>query len=85
MLYTVIPLERVYHNFREENGPTIKDKTKEKSLEENSEYKEVQLKHGRIVTRRDGDNYVIQKVNSTDMGDYLNSEYAPGNPYRNNE
>ena len=35
------------------------------------------LKHGRVVTRRDGDNYVVQRINSTDMRDYLNEEYSP--------
>ncbi len=76
MLYTVVPLERVYSNMREREKPEIKPDTMD-----DIEYKEVQLKHGRIVARRDGENYVVQKVNSTDMGDYLNDQYAPGKPY----
>lgn len=67
MLYTAVPLERVYKNFRE------KDK-----IDENTEYKEVVLPHGKIITKREGENYVVEKINSTDMSDYLNDEYAPG-------
>lgn len=69
MLYTVVPLERIYvdHNAKEE----IKN-------EAEPEYKEVPLKHGRVVTRREGENYVVQKINSTDMRDYLNEDYTPG-------
>jgi hypothetical protein len=74
MLYTVMPLERVYA--RPVSYTDIKqDKTKEKAEEE---YREVPLQHGRIVTRRDGENYVIERVNSTSMSDYLNDEYVPG-------
>lgn len=70
MLYTVVPLERIYvdHN--------AKDQVIKETAE--PEYKEVILKHGRVVTRRDGDNYVVQKINSTDMSDYLNADYSPG-------
>ena len=70
MLYTVVPLERIY----------VDQRAKEQAKKEETEpqYKEVLLKHGRVVTRRDGDNYVVQKINSTDMSDYLNDEYSPG-------
>lgn len=70
MLYTAVPLERVYvdHN--------AKDQAKKEDTE--LEYKEVLLKHGRVVTRRDGNDYVVQKINSTDMSDYLNADYSPG-------
>ncbi|MDI9509978.1 MAG: hypothetical protein GX319_09220 [Clostridiales bacterium] len=70
MLYTVIPLERIYVDQRAEDKKTI-DET-------DAEYKDLVLKHGRVVTRRDGDNYVVQRINSTDMRDYLNEEYSPG-------
>jgi hypothetical protein len=43
------------------------------------------LKHGRVITRRDGDNYIVQKVYSTDMSDYLNEEYAPGKIVKENK
>ena len=67
MLYTSVPLERVYKDFSQPDNSN-----------ENVEYKEVILPHGRIVTKRDGDNYVIEKINSTQMSDYLSDEYIPG-------
>lgn len=76
MLYTVVPLERVYANMREREYPKNKIENAD-----SVEYKEVQLKHGRIVTRRDGESYVVEKINSTDMSDYLNDQYSPGKPY----
>lgn len=82
MLYTSVPLERVYHNFREQAKPVAKDSSSEHNNEDNMEYKEVLLKHGRLVTKRDGENYVVQKVYSTDMGDYLNDRYSPGMEYK---
>jgi hypothetical protein len=42
------------------------------------EYREVLLPNGRIVTRREGENYIIERLNSTNMKDYLNDEYVPG-------
>ena len=85
MLYTVVPLERVYHNFREDDKPKLKSGDNDKQQTDQTEYREVMLKHGRVVTRRDGDSYVVEKIYSTDMSDYLNKEYAPGKAIRNNE
>ncbi len=82
MLYTSVPLERVYHNFREENKPKEKNGPTDHKNNTEDGYKEVMLKHGRIVTKRDGDNDIIQKVYSTDMGDYLNEKYIPGKQYK---
>ncbi|MBH1942281.1 hypothetical protein I5677_15375 [Mobilitalea sibirica] len=73
ILYTVVPLERIYVDHKAKELE-IKQSVKEA----NYEYKDVQLKHGRVVARRDGDNYVVQKINSTDMSDYLKDEYTPG-------
>lgn len=77
MLYTTRPLERVYFDFNSKE----REKTKKDSCtntRENAEYREVNLKHGRVVTRREGNDYVIEKISSTDMTDYLNDEYSPG-------
>jgi hypothetical protein len=82
MLYTSVPLERVYYNFREANQVKAGDGAKAKGIEGEDDFKEVMLKHGRLVTKRDGDHYVIQKVYSTDMGDYLKDQYAPGSIYK---
>lgn len=70
MLYTVVPLVRIYVDQRAKDQAT-KEETE-------PEYKEVLLKHGRVVARREGENYVVQKINSTDMSDYLNADYSPG-------
>lgn len=74
MLYTVRPLERVYG--RPASYSDIKrDRPKDQA---ETQYREVNLQHGRIVTRREGDNYVVEGVISTDMQDYLNDKYSPG-------
>ena len=79
MLYTVLPLEQIYRDSKK-NGRTRT--TNKASQEEETEYKDVVLQHGRIVTRKEGDRYVIEHINSTNMQDYLNSQYAPGNDYK---
>jgi hypothetical protein len=83
MLYTTRPLERVYADFiSKERGKQQKDScTKDAGINhgrENAEYREVNLPHGRVVTRREGNDYIVEKINSTDMSDYLNEEYSPG-------
>lgn len=84
MLYTIRPLERVYADpgvFRPKKNADTKGvnygtiNSKEMT---DPEYREVILPNGRITTRRDGEGYVIERINSTNMKDYLNSEYAPG-------
>lgn len=79
MLYTVRPLERIYASPSVFNS-NRKDEIKKD--EKDMEYRDVFIKNGRLVTRRDGDNYVIEKINSTDMNDYLKEEYAPGKNYK---
>lgn len=79
MLYTVRPLERIYA------VPGMFDpgrSEKEKDKEAIPQFKEVLLPNGRIVTRRDGDDEIIEHINSTDMKDYLNDQYAPGKSYK---
>lgn len=74
MLYTVRPLERIYA--RPASYTDIKqDKPKEAAA---MEYHEVSLKHGMVVTRREGENYVVDQLYSTDMQDYLKADYTPG-------
>lgn len=78
MLYTARPLERIYA------PPEVFDpgkNTKACAGNSEAEYKEVILPSGRILTRRDGENYIIERINSTDMSDYLKAEYAPGRNY----
>lgn len=75
MLYTVRPLEKVYATPASYQRSSDRNKPEEQAKEE---YKEVLLAHGRVITRRDGDNYIVEQVNSTDMKDYLNDAYYPG-------
>ncbi|NLC19052.1 MAG: hypothetical protein GX757_07490 [Clostridiales bacterium] len=78
MLYTSRPLERIYA------PPEVFDQSRRRkstARESDAEYKEVMLKNGRIITRREGDNYIIERINSTDMSDYLKAEYTPGRNY----
>ena len=78
MLYTARPLERIYavpSAFNHAIQETGKD-------EANQNYRDVLLPNGRLITRRDGDNYVIERINSTDMNDYLNEAYFPGQNYK---
>lgn len=74
MLYTSRPLERIYAD-PEVFDSMRKDKLKE---EDKQEFKELILPNGRIITRRSGEDYVVHKVYSTDMSDYLKEEYSPG-------
>lgn len=79
MLYTARPLERIFAS------PSVFSNTKprDKNEEDNAEYREVILPSGRIVARREGENYVIEHISSTDMKDYLNEDYYPGNNVKN--
>jgi hypothetical protein len=77
MLYTVVPLERIY-SCRTESILGNSSRNKANTQDEQVEYRQVSLPNGRVYARRDGDNYVIDGISSTDMCDYLNHEYSPG-------
>jgi hypothetical protein len=78
MLYTVRPLERVYAR-----PASYTDVKQERPKDPNEvQYREVMLQHGKVVTRREGDSYVVEGVHSTDMQDYLNEQYSPGKNIR---
>lgn len=78
MLYTVVPLERIY-SYRTESIIGNSHQNEEGKTEDTAvEYKNITLKHGRVSARRDGENYIVERINSTDMSDYLNKEYSPG-------
>ncbi|MHB8131414.1 MAG: YlzJ-like family protein [Mobilitalea sp.] len=80
MLYTVRPLERIYatpSNYKNDKDNSGNDKNKS-TQDQEAQYREVILPNGRIVTRREGENYVIERINSTDMKDYLKDDYFPG-------
>lgn len=76
MLYTVVPLERIY-SYRP-NSVIISSYKNPDDQNGESEYKDISIQHGRISARRDGENYVVDRICSTDMSDYLNVNYMPG-------
>ncbi|MDF2538910.1 MAG: hypothetical protein K0S76_1931 [Herbinix sp.] len=82
MLYTVIPLEKIYADPRRNDTAFQKEREKQREPSKD-EYRDIPLQHGRLTARRDGENYVIERINSTDMSDYLNEEYAPGKTIEN--
>ncbi len=82
MLYTVVPLERIY-SYRTESILGNSDRRDKEKNGDTFEYKNINLKHGRIYARRDGENYVVDGIYSTDMCDYLNKEYMPGAVIKN--
>ena len=88
MLYTVRPLERIYatpdtfDSGRWGDGSKFQTGSSGQDKSEAADYKEVLLPNGRIVTRRNGEGYIIERLHSTDMRDYLNQEYAPGQNYQ---
>jgi hypothetical protein len=85
MLYTVVPLERIYSDRTESILGNTHQNKEEKIEETDVEYKNITLKHGRVSARRDGENFIVEGINSTDMSDYLNKEYAPGSVLKNNK
>lgn len=76
MLYTVVPLERIYSN----QARSILDDYRVQSYkaEEKTEYKDIAIPHGRVYARREGNKYIVDKIHSTNMEDYLNNKYSPG-------
>ena len=84
MLYTIRPLERVYADpnvfraKRNEDSKGVNYGSLNSSEMNNPEYREVILPNGRITTRREGEGYIIERINSTNMKDYLNADYTPG-------
>ena len=77
MLYTVVPLERIYTN----RARSVLDDYRIKTYHtpnETIEYKELPIANGKISIRQEGSKNIIDRVHSTDMSDYLNVKYVPG-------
>jgi hypothetical protein len=78
MLYTVMPLERIY-SYRTESVLGNTGQLEFQNAGDTAvEYRDISLEHGSVRARRDGENFVVEGINSTDMRDYLNEEYVPG-------
>lgn len=69
-------------NKNNQDNQNNNNEEKEAERAEKTEYQEIDLPNGRILTRRDGENNIICRVNSTDMSDYLNMDYSPGKAYK---
>ncbi len=77
MLYTVIPLERIYNNMTK----SIIDEYVVQGLlplDTSSDFKDISIDNGRISAKRQGDKYIVNRINSTNMSDYLDDKYTPG-------
>ena len=78
MLYTITPLERV---FTDRTNSLLKNTNLEVSNENDSlleTYRNITIKHGNVYTRKEGEQYIVEGIQSTNMGDYLDSRYTPG-------
>ncbi len=81
MLYTSMPLERIYTNRVSSmlipRNPSNDNKTTDMN-QNKAEYRMIDIQHGKVYARLDGENYIVDSINSTDMSDYLNNKYIPG-------
>lgn len=78
MLYTVVPLERIYSYRTESVLGNARNPGSAEGKDTAVEFRNIALKHGNVYTRIDGSDYVVEGIASTDMADYLNAEYMPG-------
>ena len=70
MLYTVRPLERIYFDMN-------------KASDSNQEsYQTFDTAYGHVYTRQVGNEYIVERISSTDMSDYLDERYQPGATFR---
>lgn len=79
MLYTVVPLDRIYHCRTE--SVLFKASREDTSLTgeaDREEYKDISIPHGSIRARKEGEQYFVESIQSTDMSDYLRADYLPG-------
>lgn len=77
MLYTVVPLERIYNN----RAKSVLDDYRVKNtsaIDEEIEYRDIPIANGKITVRRQGNKNIVNRIHSTDMSDYLNDKYVPG-------
>ena len=78
MLYTIVPLERIYSCRTESIISGINSNKDSEKMSTDVECKRIALKHGHIYARREGEGYIVDGILSTDMADYLNGDYSPG-------
>lgn len=81
MIYSVTPLERIYTSRTQSVLNTSKNDGNSENESTAVERSDFAVEHGKVYTRREGDSYIIEGIQSTDMEDYLKTEYAPGNNF----
>ena len=86
MLYTSVPIDRIYNNqvnsliIPRNNISMTGQESDIKSDSENNrlEVKMIDIEHGKVYARREGDNYVVDSISSTCLSDYLTEDYKIG-------
>ena len=81
MIYSATPLERIYTDRTQSVLNTGKRDGNSENKSTAVERSDFAVEHGKVYTRREGDSYIIEGIQSTDMQDYLKTEYAPGNNF----
>lgn len=77
MLYTVKPLETIYSNKVQSliiSRYTETDKREGVTC--------MDIEHGKVYARKDGEHYVVDTIHSTNLSDYLDEKYIPGSILR---
>lgn len=86
MLYTAMPLERIYHNFASIQNPSMPlPAFPDDSTIFHTKKTTVELPHGKVTVAHNGKHCTIESIHSTDMTDYLNKKYCPGTTFLENE
>lgn len=86
MLYTAMPLERIYHQFASMQNPSSPlPAFPDDSTMFHTKKTTVHLPNGTVTVVKNGKECIIESVNSTDMTDYLNKKYCPGATFLENE
>lgn len=88
MLYTSMPLDRIYNNQvnsliipsnRQNQAIYQSESAKWNESSEDMNMKLIELPHGRIYAKKQGAGYIVHSVQSTNFEDYLSTEYNIGN------
>ena len=87
MLYTITPLERIYNNqvnslinsrYPIKELPGEKGTVPMMANNTETERKIIEIPHGNIYAKKQGEYYVIDNICSTDPKDYLSDKYLIG-------
>lgn len=73
MLYTVKPLETIYSNTVQS---LIISRYGDRDISEGITCMDIE--HGKVYARKEGENYIIDRIHSTNLSDYLDEKYHPG-------